>query len=397
MATILRDWLLEQNVGLNLANAVAIAFAVLVAYLSAQILRELVRQLVKRLTSDTPIWPERLSSSDVYRTFARTVVVWIARDQILPVLEQWEELQSFVDSALGAAALLGVAFTLNAVVNVVVEVLEDQDQEGRMPIRVMGQAVMVVVWCYVIILLVSVLTGQDVSALLTSLTAVGAVLVYVFRDLVLGWTAVIQIASNDLLRTGDWISMPAYGADGTIEEIAITTIKVRNWDKTTVAVPTYAFVSEGFQNHRSMVDAGARKVTIDLTIDATTLHDVDDTFPTTLAERGIPVETPAPGTAVTNLWWFRTWLREVVTAHALTKGDESLLIRVLDPVDEGTPIQVYAFSSDTDWGSVEGYRAELIERAIAALAAFELRLYQSPTTQELRTLGENLSGTIRAR
>lgn len=377
MTTLIRDGLVGMGVSEGWATLAAVAAVVTVAYAVAGLIRAVSRGVMARVMQSRPIWHEKLTSHGLYRTAARTLVVVGARLDVLPALEPWPRFSNVVDKALLMVISIGLTVLVIKLVDVVVEVFETRDTEGRLPVRVMGQALVVVVCCYATIIVLSILTGQDVSSLLTSVTALGAVLVYVFRDLILGWTAAMQIVANDLLRDGDWISLSAGSVDGEVLEVGITTVKVRNWDRTVSAVPTYSLVSEGFRNHQSMVEAGARRLTLALTLEATAVREVDEAWVT---ERiGEVEERP-----VTNVCVFRRWLRDQVAAHPLVRADELLLVRLLEPTPEGLPVQVYGFVSDTRWSAVEDVRAELLERAVAALTRFDLRLYQAPTTQDLR-------------
>ncbi|MEN0061147.1 MAG: mechanosensitive ion channel domain-containing protein [Myxococcota bacterium] len=385
MTTWMRDWLIGQGVSNGLATFGAVGATLVVIYVLTELLRGGSKVLVGRLTDDTPEWHEKLSSRQVYRSAARTIGLVIVSDQLVPVLEGWPGIHNTVDTLFQIGIVLGLTAVFIGVVNAVVEVLETRDDEGRLPARVMGQAVIVVVVCYVAIILASLVTGENVTNLLTSITALGAVMVYVFRDLILGWTAVVQIAANDLLKVGDWISRSRDGVDGVVTEVAITTVKVKNWDGSTSAVSTYGLVTDGFTNWRSMFDGGARRMRFDLIVDATMVREVDADWPAARTEAGWPeAESPA---GATNLWWFRRWLHHTVADHPLTHPEQTVLVSVRQPTPEGVPIQVHAFSSDTGWSSLEAYKSELIEQALAALPRFDLRPYQALTTQDLQTRG----------
>ena len=271
-----------------------------------------------------------------------------------------------------------------------VHALEIQEgREQRLPLKALGQAAQLALWSYATIVLVSVLSHRDVTTLLTGLTALGAVLVYVFRDPILGWTAGVQIAANDLARIGDWITVPDHDADGYVTEIALTTIKVRNWDKTISVIPTYALVSESFRNWRGMYESGGRRIKRAISVDANSVRVCDEAMRARLQAGEMPrASKEETGEPKTNLTLYRAWLEAWLLEHPAVNREMTTMVRELAPDGRGIPVEIYAFSRDTAWVAYEHLQADIYDRALAALTEFGLRVFQEPTGQDVRELAE---------
>lgn len=222
---------------------------------------------------------------------------------------------------------------------------------------------------------------------MTGLTALGAVLVYVFRDPILGWTAGAQIAANDLARIGDWITVPEYEADGSVIEMALTTIKVRNWDKTISSIPSYSLVSEGFRNWRGMYESGGRRIKRSVSVDAGSVRFCDDALTGRLKQTGLlqPKHEPSDE-RVTNLTCFRGWLEGWLAEHPKINHEMATFVRELASDGRGIPVEIYAFSKDTRWTAYEHLQADIYDRALATLHEFDLRVFQEPTGEDVREL-----------
>jgi miniconductance mechanosensitive channel len=292
------------------------------------------------------------------------------------------------ETILDGALVITITITLSKLIAAIMDALEVQEGKNqRLPVKVLGQALQVTLWTYASVVLLSVLSHRDVTTLLTGLTAVGAVLVYVFRDPILGWTASVQIAANDLAQIGDWITVPEHDADGWVIEIALTTIKVRNWDKTISTIPTYALVSEGFRNWRGMYDSGGRRIKRSVSIDVSSVHLCDNALLGRLEEhRLLERELAALDPPPTNLTCFRNWLEGWLTEHPKIHHDMPTMVRELAPDGRGIPVEIYAFSHGTGWVDYEHLQADIYDRVLAVLPEFELRVFQEPTGNDLRDL-----------
>ena len=245
--------------------------------------------------------------------------------------------------------------------------------------------------------------------LLSGLGAMSAVLMLVFKDTILSFTAGVQISSNDMLRVGDWIEMPQVGADGFVVDIALHTVKVQNWDKTITTIPTWRLMSESFKNWRGMFSSGGRRIKRMLRLDTNlvrflTAEEIDrlariallqpylegkkqevQHTNAALRERlGEYAVEPANQRRLTNIGTFRAYVDAYVRAHPGIHQDMLLIVRTLEPTGEGVPLELYCFTATTAWVEYERIQGDIFDHLIAILPEFGLGLYQSPTGKDIR-------------
>ena len=278
------------------------------------------------------------------------------------------------------------------------------------PIKGYLQVVALVAHLAAGVVVISILAGLSPVFFLSGLGAVAAVLMLVFRDTILSLVASVQIASNDMVRIGDWVSVPQAGSDGEVIDIALHTIKVQNWDKSISTVPTHKFISEAFKNWRGMSESGGRRIKRSLRIDMNTVRFLDEPQIEELSRRELLHgymhdirgridrynATKAAGNPgvipeirrLTNLGTFRVYVQKYLEAHPKTHKEMTLLTRQLAPGPEGVPIEIYCFSNDTAWANYEGFQADIFDHLIAVLPEFGLRPFQSPAGSDFaRAMG----------
>jgi miniconductance mechanosensitive channel len=247
------------------------------------------------------------------------------------------------------------------------------------------QMLKLVVICIGTIVIIATILNQSPAKILAGLGAGTAILMLVFQDTIKGLVAGIQLTVNDMVRPGDWIAMPKYGADGDVMEVSLTTVKVRNWDKTITTVPPYALVNDSFQNWRGMQESGGRRVKRSVYID---MRSIKFCTPEQMADfeqkgwlEGIVREDNFP----VNLHIFRNYLDKYLRSHSQVNQDMIIMVRQLQPTAQGLPLELYFFSDGTAWISYEKLQAEVFEHVFAMLPIFGLRVFQSP-------MGSDFSG-----
>ena len=241
------------------------------------------------------------------------------------------------------------------------------------------QMLKLVVVCIGAIITISTNIDKSPIAILTGLGAGTAILMLVFQDTIKGLVAGIQLTANDMLRPGDWITVPKYGADGDVMEVTLTTVKVRNWDKTITTVPPYALVNDSFQNWRGMFDIGGRRVKRSINID---MHTVRFCTPEEMEKfKQEPwMEGFEPtGDKEVNLYIFRHYLLYYLTHHPKVSQEMIMTVRQLQPTAQGIPVELYFFSANTAWLKYEHLQAEVFDHVLAMLHVFDLKVFQSPT------------------
>lgn len=276
------------------------------------------------------------------------------------------------------------------------------------PLRSYAQVAVILLWLAVGIVSVATLMEKSPWGLLTGLGAMTAVLLLVFRDSILGFVASVQLAGNDLLRAGDWVEIPKYGADGDVLEIGLHSVKVQNWDKTISSVPTASLLQDGFKNWRGMTDSGGRRIKRSLALDMSSVRflsteDLErlgrvELLRDYLVEKGQELEawssehqvdpaSPINGRRLTNLGTFRAYIDCYLRSLGDIRQDMTFLVRHLAPGPEGIPIELYVFSGEQRWAEYEGIIADIFDHLLAALPEFGLRPYQRPTGADLGRLG----------
>ncbi|MEH7113776.1 mechanosensitive ion channel domain-containing protein, partial [Neobacillus niacini] len=275
------------------------------------------------------------------------------------------------------------------------------------PIKGYIQVVNIVVITVGIILLIADLIGKNPLIFLSGIGALSAVLLLVFKDSLLGLVAGIQLSANDMVRVGDWIEMPKYGADGDIIDISLNTVKVQNFDKTITTIPSYALISDSFINWRGMQTSGGRRIKRSLFIDTSSItfctvemiekfkniHYLSDYI--VVREREIAEfnskndinrTNPVNGRALTNIGVFRAYISKYLQHHSGINQEMTLLVRQLAPTEHGMPLEIYAFSNDIRWAVYETIQADIFDHLFAVAKEFGLRLFQNPSGEDLKTI-----------
>ena len=394
----LRDILIHKGLTAEIASLIAVAAAILLSIFIGWFLRALASGPLARYLETPGPWKDALKQYNVWSRSAWVIMTIATQALVIPILETWPETQRLVNKALDIILVITVTLTISGLIGALMVVLQGREDTPRLPFKVFGQGAQIAIWTYSSVASLSVLTGKDVLTVLTGLTAIGAILVYVFRDPILGWTAGVQIAVNDLVRTGDWISFPQADADGEVEEISITSVKVRNWDKTVSSIPTYSLFSEGFRNWHGMYESGGRRIKRAIAIDAASVHFCEESLLQRLRQspliQGLDIHIaprktdvdPLSGYQPTNLSCFREWLEAWLEQHPKIHGDMTSMVRELEPDGRGIPVEIYVFSNDQRWEYYEKLQAEILDHVVAVLPLFELRVFQEPTGEDLRAL-----------
>ena len=240
--------------------------------------------------------------------------------------------------------------------------------------------------CIGAIIIISTIIDKNPIAILTGLGAGTAILMLVFQDTIKGLVAGIQLMANDMLRPGDWITVPKYGADGDVMEVTLTTVKVRNWDKTITTVPPYALVNDSFQNWRGMFDIGGRRVKRSINIDMHTVRFCTPEEMEKFKKEPWMEGFEATGQKEVNLYIFRHYLEYYLRNHPKVSQELIMTVRQLQPTAQGMPIELYFFSADTAWLKYEHLQAEVFDHVLAMLHVFDLKVFQSPTGLDFQRL-----------
>ena len=362
---------------------IIIGGALLLFYLCDIIGRKIVIPIVRRFTRNTKEkWDDILLSDSTIKGLCRLVPGIIA-SALLPILFTKEsDILIFCTKickiyiAIIGASLLCSVFTSLYKISHEAEKTKDHTLQG------VFQMLKIVVIGIGAIIVVSIFFDKDPSNLLAGLGASAAILMLVFKDSILGLVAGIQLSANDMLRPGDWITMPKYDADGFVIDVTLTTVKVQNWDKTITTIPPYALISDSFQNWRGMFCSGGRRVKRSILIDTNSITFLDEKKKNELTKKGYSFAENKDKQV--NLTLFREWLEEWLRNHPAINKEMILLVRQLQPTQQGLPLELYFFSSDTAWITYEHLQAEIFEYLFAILPDFGLRAFQSPAGSDFQ-------------
>lgn len=364
-----------------------IALILLISYIITKLFRHLVIPAVHKITSRTKAtWDDYLFNERMMTSFCRMIPP-IMFYLLLPFV--FNKIPQVLDILLKGCLIYLVITTLmlvNSFLNSLYEISNEHETLRNRPLKGIYQMINLVAIGIGIILIISILIDQNAATILAGLGASAAVLMLIFKDSILGLVAGVQLSANDMLRPGDWITMPKYGADGDVLEVSLTTVKVRNFDKTITTIPPYALVSDSFQNWRGMRETGGRRIKRSIFIDMTTVHFCSDKEKIMFASRGWIDEAQAkPETQVVNLYVFRSYLQNYLREHPRTHKELMIMVRQMQPTSEGLPLEIYCFSNTTVWPEYEQIQGEIFDHILAVIPEFGLRIFQRPSGNDLST------------
>lgn len=330
----------------------------------------------------------------------------------------WFEQSSFLLQLLQGVAtqwiLLFGLLSLFSALDSIQSIIYKSGSHRRFPFRGLIQTIKLISSLFVGLLAVAALIGKSPLLLLSGLGALSAVLLLVFRDSILGLVAGIQLSANQMLSVGDWLEMPKYGADGDVIDIALTTVKVQNWDKTITTIPAYALISDSFKNWRGMTESGGRRIQRSILIETNSIKFIDenlfnklskaellgDYLPTRQkeieqenAKKNSDMSVLINGRRLTNIGTFRQYLVSYLKAHPDIHQKMTLMVRQLQPSSEGLPIQIYAFTNTTSWVAYENIQSDIFDHIFAILPEFDLRIHEAPTGHDIQALVKQQNNT----
>lgn len=293
--------------------------------------------------------------------------------------------------------MFGVGF--NAIIDFIWYNYDRHANKENHPLKGIKNVAKGIVWIIITIICLSLLFNKSPVALLGGLGAFAAALMLIFKDSILGFVAGIQLSSNDMLRVGDWIVVPSTIANGVVVDVSLTVVKVQNWDNTIVMIPPYSLISGSFQNWRGMSDSGVRQIDRSVIIDNTSIATVDEQFVSDMVAKYPLLKefvdnrqqdikagktmvfnggvAPVNGTLDTNLGLYRAYLCRYLLNHPAISNDNNIIVRLMTPDANGTPLDIYCFTNTTDWLAYEAIRSQIFEHLAASATDFGLRIFNN--------------------
>ena len=375
-----------------------------VAFISKRLWLALVRPLVAR-TQTT--WDDALAEQNVFGKLVHIVPAFLIYKGIpfVPDVPDW--LDAVAQNVAAGWIVLAIVMTANGTLAAINAIYEASPSASDRPIKGFIQLGQIAVWVVGIILLIAVLIDQSPVIMLSGLGALTAVAMIVFQDTLLALVASIQLTSQQIIRVGDWLEMPAYNADGDVIDVALYNITVQNWDKTITTIPTNKLVNGAFKNWRGMTEAGGRRIKRSINIDLNSIRSLTDaellrfnefallkdyiaTKEQDLQAYNAALDSPGEGGVnlrqLTNIGTFRAYIYSYLKHHPKIATDMTLIVRQLQSGKEGVPVEAYCFCNDTNWFNYEGIQSDIFDHLFAIAPEFGLQVYQSPAGMDLRQL-----------
>ncbi|MBC3422313.1 mechanosensitive ion channel family protein [Pseudomonas sp. RW3S2] len=391
--------LLHAALGLGVLLLVSLLVGRLARLLVVHVSRLLARQPTLR-------WLDDLRDNKVLQRLAQTTPSLVVQFGLRLVPELSDTAQHFLGNLALAFTLLFMTLAVSCLLDALLDIYARTEHARTRSIKGYVQLAKMALWVFSAIVIVATLIDRSPLLLLSGLGAMSAVLLLVYKDTLLSFVASVQLTSNDMLHVGDWIEMPQVGADGDVIDITLHTVKVQNFDKTIVSVPTWRLMSESFRNYRGMQQSGGRRIKRSLFIDATgvrfltqeeeqrlggvrllgdylatkrkELHDWNEA-------QGLVAELSANRRKLTNIGTFRAFALAYLQNHPGVHPDMTCMVRQMETGAEGVPLEIYCFTRTTVWGEYERIQGDIFDYLLAVLPEFGLSLYQQPSGSDMRS------------
>ncbi len=393
--TTLNNWGCSAETADLVDEWILLFMIVILAIVIDLTLRHVVLRLARKIVQRTKAsWDDMLFEHNVLARMCR-IAVPITLYALVPLAFPKGAEAGLLTTVItrGIEVYIVIAFVrfFNSVLKMVFEIADKRPSLHGRPIKGLMQTGQVLTILIAAILIIAIIIDKSPAMLLTGLGASAAVLMLIFQNSILGLVAGIQLSANKMLKVGDWISMPKHGVDGTVEEVALTTVKIRAWDNTLQTIPPNLLINEPFDNWQAMFDAGGRRIKRSLNIDMTSVKFADAEFLARVTSSKSMADllesiaaTNIEGQTSTNLDLFMRALNRYIANHPRVNHNMISMVRQLQPTQWGLPIELYCFSEDTRWVYYETLQAEIISYVVALAPMFELKVYQAPSSYDVK-------------
>ena len=392
-----------------LARGVVAALIIVISVLTNLLVkRPLLAVLTNLITRTETKWDDTFLEKKVLNQLAHLAPAMVIYVMAPLALEGYEKAIAVTSAAVQIYMILVGMLVINAFLNAVLDIYRTYDVAREIPIKGFVQVTKIVIYSVGGIFVVCIIMDKTPFFFLSGLGALTAILLLVFRDTILGFVAGIQLITNKMLSPGDWIEMPKYGADGDVLDVALTTAKVQNWDKTITTIPTYALISNSFKNWRGMQESGGRRIKRSIYIDVNTIKLCTEE----MLERFSKIQyiseyiemkkeevnayntashvdetSVVNGRRLSNIGTFRAYVIAYLKNHPMINQDMTFLVRQLAPTEHGLPLEIYVFCKDKVWANYEAIQADIFDHILAIVPEFDLRVFQHPTGSDFKGFG----------
>lgn len=395
---------LEPTTARYLTISLEILAIALICIIANFITKKIVVRIITRVISNNKYtWDNVFIERKVFHRLSHIVPAII----IYQFASTFQNYETFIQKASNTYIILIMLLVINSTLHAINDIYRTFEVSKTRPIKGYIQVANIIFVTIGAILIIANLIGESPLVLLGGIGALSAVIMLVFQDSILGLVAGVQLTTNDMVRVGDWIEMPKYDADGDVIDITLNTVKVQNWDKTISMIPAYALVSSSFKNWRGMQDAGGRRIKRSIYLDTTSIGFCSPEMMERLKQiqilsdyitvreeeieeynrkHKVRRENPVNGRAMTNIGVFRAYVENYLKRHPGIRQDMTLMVRQLDPTENGLPLEVYAFTNKIEWAVFESIQSDIFDHLFAIAKEFGLRLFQNPTGNDFKYL-----------
>jgi miniconductance mechanosensitive channel len=400
-----------QNFNELISSFIEFLITLIVSYLLFIFFRKFINTILKSIARKTAsTWDDILIERRVFSRLAYLAPVYVAYFLIPTVFEPFPDLVLFFLMVLKILTVLIVMMVILAFLNAVLSIYQQYEISKSRPIKGYIQVLKIVVYILVSVSIISVLVGKSASLLLGGFGAFSAVAMLVFKDSILGLAAGVQLTANDMLRNGDWITIPKYDVDGVVVDITLTTIKIQNGDKTISTIPAYLLFSDSFRNWRGMEESDGRRIKRWINIDVNSISfctpemiekfskfqyisdyilEKEEEIKKHNTENGIDPSLTINGRRQTNIGVFRAYLTAYLKNRNDINSNMTIIVRQLQPAETGLPIEIIAFSKEKAFVEYEGVQADIFDHVFAIVPEFELRVFQNPSGGDFKAIGKD--------
>lgn len=374
------------------------------------IMRKIAKGILTRLIARTKAtWDDKLIKNKVLGMTIRLILVILAQ-QLLPyIFVGFPGFSAALDKFLTVLVIVSVYTLINSILKTGRDIMGESRSFADKPLDSYVQVVQIFLILITAMFAVSVLTGNSPWSFLVSLGAASAILMLVFKDTILGFVASIQVSANDSVRVGDWIEMPKYGVDGDVLQINLNNVRVRNFDKTIVTIPTYTLLSDAFKNYRGMQETGGRRIKRAIHIKIASIRylgveEIEELKKIKIlrdyiekregeigeynSKNQVDESMLVNGRRMTNVGLFRAYVNAYARQNPDIHQEMTLLVRQLAPTENGLPLELYMFTKGTDWAFFEETMSDLFDHLFAAIKYFDLEIFEAPASDDVRWLRE---------
>ncbi|MDH7446515.1 mechanosensitive ion channel family protein [Aquimarina sp. 2201CG14-23] len=394
--------LVSKGVSDNIAEYLNVVIGILILlvalYILDRIIRKVILNLFKKYASKSKnTFDDYLVKNNVFDYLSHiirlSIIIWILPELFIA----FPTAESYLEILFDILVIVLTIWIVRSILRTFRDFLKSLPSFKDKPIDSYIQVFMIFAWSIGAIFIFSSITGKSIWTFLTALGAMSAVILLIFKDTILGFVASIQVAVNDTVRIGDWITMEKYGADGDVIEINLSSVKVQNFDKTITTIPTYHLTSQSFRNWRGMMDSGGRRIKRALLIKASSikflsekeidnlkkieliqkyLNEAQEKIDSYNKENNVNKEVLMNGRNLSNMGVFRTYVEYYLENHPFINSEMTIMSRQLAPTAQGTPLEIYAFSNDKVWKNFENIVGDIFDHLLSAIPYFDLEVFE---------------------